>query len=96
MQKNVELNGGKWKIGDGTLDFTNVSSSNSRASRELDLKMTGNSTFYITLNSERGGSDLSNAVERGLITRDVDLILSTDEESKIKYQISENGLDLIN
>ena len=91
--ENVELNGGKWKIGDGTLDFTNVSSSNSRASRELDLKMTGNSTFYITLNSERGGSDLSNAVERGLITRDVDLILSTDEESKIKYQISENGLD---
>lgn len=91
--ENVELNGGKWKIGDGTLDFTNVSSSNSRASRELDLKMTGNSTFYITLNSERGGSDLSNAVERGLITRDVDLVLSTDEESKIKYQISENGLD---
>ena len=90
--ETVELSGGIWKVGEGGIKFTG----NTKADEihNATLKITNGAIFDITLSGVSGGSDLANAIEEGFIDKNnTDLVLSTDETSKIRYKISENGLD---
>ncbi len=91
--ETVELSGGNWKVGTGSIKFDDMVKAGEN--HNATLKMTNGAIFDITLSGVNGGSDLANAIkESGLIDKNnTDLVLSTDETSKIRYEISEKGLD---
>ena len=85
--ETVSLSGGTWKIGDkGTIGFDKVS----KAGNTPNINMADNSTLNITLNQK--GSDLSETLKAGKVTNGEHLVLSTDDTSKIKYIISDEGI----
>ncbi len=85
--ETVSLSGGTWKIGDkGTISFDKVS----KAGNTPNINMADNSTLNITLNQK--GSDLSETLKAGKVTNGEHLVLSTDDTSKIKYIISDEGI----
>ena len=85
--ETVSLSGGIWKIGDkGTIGFDKVS----KAGNTPNINMADNSTLNITLNQK--GSDLSETLKAGKVTNGEHLVLSTDDTSKIKYIISDEGI----
>ena len=85
--ETVSLSGGTWKIGDkGNIGFDKVS----KAGNTPNINMADNSTLNITLNQK--GSDLSEILKAGKVTNGEHLVLSTDDTSKIKYIISDEGI----
>ena len=85
--ETVSLSGGTWKIGDkGTIGFDKVS----KAGNTPNINMADGAVLNITLNQK--GSDLSEILKAGKVTNGEHLVLSTDDTSKIKYIISDEGI----
>ena len=80
--ETVALSGGTWKIGEGNISFDNAQTAH--------INMTGDSVLNITLNQT--GSDLSDLLNADKVTNGEHLVFSTDEGSKIRYYISEEGI----
>ena len=85
--ETVSLSGGTWKIGDkGTIGFDKVS----KAGNTPNINMADGAVLNITLTQK--GSDLSETLKAGKVTNGEHLVLSTDDTSKIKYIISDEGI----
>ena len=85
--ETVSLSGGTWKIGDkGTISFDKVS----KAGNTPNINMADGAVLNITLTQK--GSDLSETLKAGKVTNGEHLVLSTDDTSKIKYIISDEGI----
>ena len=85
--ETVSLSGGTWKIGDkGNISFDKVS----KAGNTPNINMADGAVLNIILNQK--GSDLSETLKAGKVTNGEHLVLSTDDTSKIKYIISDEGI----
>ena len=85
--QTVSLSGGTWRIGErGSISFDETVKSTGTP----HINMADSSTLNITLN--QNGSDLSEILEAGKVTNGEHLVLSTDDKSKIKYIISDEGI----
>ena len=85
--QTVSLSGGTWRIGErGSISFDETV----KSAGTPHINMADSSTLNITLN--QNGSDLSEILEAGKVTNGEHLVLSTDDTSKIKYIISDEGI----
>ena len=85
--ETVVLSSGIWSIGkNGSISFDETAKSGNTP----HINMADSATLNITLNQK--GSDLSEILEAGKVTNGEHLVLSTDDSSKIKYIISDEGI----
>ena len=85
--QTVSFSGGTWRIGErGSISFDETV----KSAGTPHINMADSSTLNITLN--QNGSDLSEILEAGKVTNGEHLVLSTDDTSKIKYIISDEGI----
>ena len=88
--ENVILSGkGHWTIGENAhIGFTD---NGTKVGNTALLKAADGATLNIIMN--KGGSDLNNMIEKGRLLEKGDrLVLGTDKDSLIKYQIGKTGL----
>ena len=88
--ENVVLSGkGQWTIGENAhIGFTD---SGTKAGNTALLKAADGATLNIIMNE--GGSNLNNIIKNGgLLEKGDKLVLGTDKDSLIKYQIGKTGL----
>ncbi len=88
--ENVVLSGkGQWTIGENAhIGFTD---SGTKAGNTALLKAADGATLNIIMNE--GGSNLNNMIKNGgLLEKGDKLVLGTDKDSLIKYQIGKTGL----